>query len=69
VLRKGGYLGKESQIALANRLRSVPSTKASRQVRGALNQGHTDEERIALVIEVLDEAGITAPPARAAPRY
>jgi hypothetical protein len=61
VLRKGGYLGKESQIALANRLRSVPSAKVSRQVRGALNQGRTDEERMALVTEVLDEAGITAP--------
>lgn len=64
VLRKGGYLGKESQIALANRLRSVPSAKVSRQVRGALNQGRTDEERIALVGEVLDEAGITTPPPR-----
>lgn len=63
-LRKGGYLGKESQIVLANRLRSVPSAKVSRQVRGALNQGRTDEERIALVTEVLDEAGITAPPPR-----
>ena len=33
-------------------------------MRGALNQGRTDEERIALVTEVLDEAGITAPPPR-----
>jgi hypothetical protein len=64
VLRRGGYLGKESQIAIANRLRSVPSAKVSRQVRGALNQGRTDEERIKLVTEVLDEAGITAPPPR-----
>jgi len=64
VLRKGGYLGKDAQIALANRLRSVPSAKVSRQVRGALNQGATDEQRIALVTEVLDEAGITAPPPR-----
>jgi hypothetical protein len=58
------YLGREAQVALANRLRSVPSAKVSRQVRGALNQGRTDEERIALVTEVLDEAGITAPPPR-----
>lgn len=64
VLRKGGYLGKDTQIALANRLRSVPTAKVSRQVRGALNQGATDEQRIGLVTEVLDEAGITAPPAR-----
>ncbi len=64
VLQRGGYLGKESQIELANRLRSVPSAKVSRQVRGALNQGRTDEERIGLVTEVLDEAGITAPPPR-----
>ncbi|ANE80646.1 helicase [Mycobacterium adipatum] len=64
VLQRGGYLGRESQIELANRLRSVPSAKVSRQVRGALNQGRTDEERITLVTEVLDEAGITAPPPR-----
>jgi hypothetical protein len=64
VLRRGGYLGKDSQIAIANRLRSVPSAKVSRQVRGSLNQGRTDEERIKLITEVLDEAGITAPPPR-----
>ena len=64
VLKRGAYLGKDVQIELANRLRSVPSAKVSRQVRGALNQGRTDEERIALVSEVLDEAGITAPPPR-----
>ena len=63
-IRKGSYLGKDAQIALANRLRSVPSAKVSRQVRRALNQGRTDEERIGLVTEVLDEAGITAPPPR-----
>jgi hypothetical protein len=64
VLRKGAYLGRDAQIEVANRLRSVPTAKVSRQVRGALNQGRTDEERIALVTEVLDEAGITAPPPR-----
>ena len=64
VFRAGGYLGRDTQIALANRLRSVPSAKVSRQVRGALNQGRTDEERIGLVTQVLDEAGITAPPPR-----
>lgn len=64
VLRKGGYLGKDAQISLANRLRSVPSAKVARQVRGALNQGATDEQRIGLITEVLDEAGITAPPPR-----
>lgn len=44
----------------------MPSAKVSRQVRGALNQGRTDEERINLITEVLDEAGITAPPPREA---
>ncbi|WP_238072280.1 helicase-related protein [Rhodococcus zopfii] len=66
VIRKGGYLGRDAQVVLANRLRSVPSAKVSRQVRGALNQGRTDEERINLITEVLDEAGITAPPPREA---
>jgi len=64
VFRSGGYLGRNAQIALANRLRSVPSARVSRQVRSALNEGRTDEERIALVTQVLDEAGITAPPVR-----
>lgn len=64
VFHKGNYLGREEQIELANRLRSVPTAKVSRQVRGALNQGRTDEERINLVTEVLDDAGISAPPAR-----
>lgn len=66
VLQRGGHLGRDSQIELANRLRSVPSAKVSRQVRGALNQGRTDEERIRLITEVLDEAGIMAPPPREA---
>lgn len=64
VIRKGRYLGKDNQITLVNRLRSVPSAKVSRQVRTALNQGRTDEERINLISAVLDEAGITAPPPR-----
>ncbi|MFV1361762.1 helicase-related protein [Mycolicibacterium fortuitum] len=64
ILQRGGYLGRETQIELANRLRSVPSPKVSRQVRGALNQGRTDEERIRLVTDILDEAGITPPPPR-----
>lgn len=64
VFRSGGYLGRDNQIALAGRLRSVPSAKVARQVRGALNEGRTDEERIRLVTAVLDEAGITAPPTR-----
>lgn len=64
VIHRGGYLGREVQIELASRLRTVPSSKVSRQVRGALNNGRTDEERIKLVAEVLDEAGITPPPVR-----
>lgn len=64
VFARGGFLGREAQIALAKRLHSVPTVKVSRQVRSALNQGRTDEERIGLVTEVLDEAGITAPPTR-----
>lgn len=64
VFRAGGYLGREKQIDLANRLRSVPSAKIARQMRRALNEGRTDEERIGLITEVLEEAGITAPPPR-----
>lgn len=64
VFRAGVYLSKDDQAALIGRLRSVPSAKVARQMRGALNQGRTDEERITLITKVLDEAGITPPPAR-----
>ncbi len=64
VLRHGAYLGKDEQIDLANKLRNVPTSKVARQVRGALNQGRTNEERIGLVADVLEEAGLTPPPAR-----
>jgi hypothetical protein len=64
VLQRGTFLDKDERIELASRLRSVPTAKVARQVRGALNQGATDEQRIRLVREVLDEAGITAPPPR-----
>jgi len=64
VIRKGGYLGRDEQIELASRLRSVPSAKVARQVRGALNAGRTDEERIASLVNVLNESGISAPPPR-----
>ncbi|MCZ4561809.1 SNF2-related protein [Rhodococcus sp. IEGM 1401] len=64
VFRAGGYLGREKQIDLANRLRSVPSAKVSRQMRRALNEGRTGEERIGLISAVLEGAGITAPPPR-----
>jgi hypothetical protein len=64
VFRAGGYLGRDKQIDLASRLRSVPSPKVSRQVRRALNEGRTDEERIRLITAVLEGAGITAPPPR-----
>lgn len=64
VLRAGGYLGREEMTSLAGRLQSVPSKKVEREMRKALNNGRTDEERIALVTEVLDDAGIVAPPRR-----
>jgi len=64
VLHEGGYLGKEVQANLANRLRSVPTARVTRQMRGALNQGRTTEELLSLITEVLDMAGMVAPPPR-----
>jgi len=64
VFRAGAYLGRPEQIALANRLQSVPSARVARLMRRALNEGRTDEERITLITEVLDDAGIIAPPER-----
>lgn len=64
VFRAGGYLGRDAQVALVSRLRSVPSAKVARQMRRALNEGSTDEERIALMTSILDESGISAPPPR-----
>ncbi len=64
VVRAGGYLPHEQRVDLGRRLRAVPSAKVARQMRAALNNGRTDEERIALVAEVLDDAGIVPPPPR-----
>ncbi|WP_454301832.1 SNF2-related protein [Salana multivorans] len=64
VLGKGVYLGSNAQMALLARLTAVPSVKVARHVRAALNAGATDEQRITLVTEVLDEAGIVPPPPR-----
>jgi hypothetical protein len=63
IVRSGGYLG-DARIDILRRLSSVPSAKVSRAVRGALNAGRTDEERISLVTEILDDAGIVPPPPR-----
>jgi hypothetical protein len=62
VLRGGGFLGSEAQTELRLRLGAVPSAKVAREVRGALNDGNTDEQRISLVKSVLDEYGIQVPP-------
>lgn len=62
VLDKGAFLGAEEQNDLRLRLGAVPSAKVSRAVRAALNEGNTAEQRITLVKEVLDEAGIQVPP-------
>lgn len=64
VLHRGTFMDKDERVELASRLRSVPTPKVARQVRGALNQGATDEQRIKRVRAVLDEAGITSPPPR-----
>jgi hypothetical protein len=61
-LRSGGFLGTDGQRLLLRRLRSVPSKKVEKAVRRALNDGRTDEERIGLVVEELDTAGIQPPP-------
>lgn len=63
VVRAGAYLG-DDRIELLRRLSSVPSAKVARAMRGALNAGQTDEQRITLVTQVLDDAGIVPPPLR-----
>ncbi|MEW2481736.1 SNF2-related protein [Mycobacterium sp. NPDC049093] len=62
VLRAGGFLGPEEQTELRLRLGAVPSAKVAREVRGALNDGNTNEQQITLVKAVLDEYGIQVPP-------
>ena len=62
VRRAGGFLGVDAQAELVARLRSVPSPRVTRAVRAALDEGRTDEERITLVLGVLDAEGVIAPP-------
>jgi len=58
VLRHGQHLGGAKQGEVLQRLNSVPSTKATRRVRAALQEGGTPAEQIERIIEVLDEFGI-----------
>jgi hypothetical protein len=62
VFRAGGFLGAAEQEDLRLRLGAVPTAKVSRAVRAALNEGNTDEQRILMVKDILDAAGIQIPP-------
>lgn len=64
VLRRGTFLGRDEQVNLTRRLHTVPTAKVARQVRAALRDGAPDEQRIRLVREVLDKAGIEPPEVR-----
>lgn len=64
VMNKGNYLTQEMRTSLMQRLKAVPTSSVSRRMSRALKEGRTDEERILLIGEVLDEAGLTAPPVR-----
>lgn len=57
-LDHGGTLGSDGQSELVRRLKSVPTTKAARAMRGALRATGTPAERLALISAVLDEYGI-----------
>lgn len=57
-IEHGGALGAEGQGDLVRRLKSVPSTKAARAMRRALRAPGTPPERIARIVDVLDEYGI-----------
>lgn len=59
--RSGQFLGPAAQRDLLMKLRSVPSAKVARAVRAALNDGKTDAERLALVVDELDAAGVQPP--------
>lgn len=60
VLEHGDFLG-ERQRELLLKLRSVPSAKVARAVRSALNADGTAKERIQLVADEVEAAGIQAP--------
>lgn len=57
-IQHGGALGATAQGDLVRRLKSVPSTKASRAMRKALSEEGTSDDRISAIIAVLDEFGI-----------
>ncbi|MBX3077965.1 MAG: helicase [Cryobacterium sp.] len=57
-IEHGGILGGVEQGDLVRRLKSVPTTKASRAMRQALDIGGTPQEQIAEIIKVLDQFGI-----------
>lgn len=62
VRQHGGFLGSDEQRLLLRQLRSVPSAKVARAVRAAMRDGNTNTERIKLVVEEIEAAGIQPPP-------
>lgn len=66
VLKDGAFLGSDGQRELLRKLGSVPSAKVARAVRAALNAPGTAIERIRMVADELDAAGIQ-PPAKVEP--
>lgn len=58
IKQRGDSLSKESQLDALARLMSVPSKKVERAMRHILNQQIPDVEKVANVLELLEEAGI-----------
>lgn len=66
VFKDGGFLSPEDRRDLLRKLSSVPSARVARAVRAALNAEGSAEERVRMVMDELDAAGIQ-PPAEVVP--
>jgi hypothetical protein len=66
ILKDGAFLGSDDQRELLRKLGSVPSAKVARAVRAALNAPGTAIDRIRMVADELEAAGIQ-PPAKVEP--
>lgn len=62
VMEHGDFLSHEHQISVLNRLNAVPANKVERAVSKVLKEEVSTRQKIQNVIEILDDAGIQAPP-------
>ena len=62
ILQKGASIGVEAQTRTLARLRSVPSRRVSNSMRRVLNGDGPDDQKVANILNLLDQEGVQEAP-------